>query len=546
MEITNHVAADDFKTSLKLSPYLELLEDVEGSLTIDQVSASPLTSHFGPGARATPNLGFTASAWWVRFTLVNRDSDAQTLMLRQDYPLIDYVDLWHKDEQGNWQQRQTGDRRAFSDRDLQHRDFIFPLHVPGGASATYYLRFASSGPIDISLKLYQQAGLFESLGLEQLVHGMYFGGFLVLVIYNFSLFVVVRERVFFDYLIYVMSYGLYIAGHSGLSFQFLWPNSPWWGNQSLLLFLAVSILWALQFSRGFLNLSSIAPKLDRIAFILQAFAAVGFIGGLVLPYALVIVPMALLTLVVTVVILAMGSTSLLAGYKPARYFMAAWTMLLLGVLVYMLKTFGLLPHTFVTQYGFQIGSLLEMVLLSLALASRVNDLQHQSRTDPLTQLANRRFFDERLAREFERGTRYEQLLSLLIIDIDHFKRLNDRLGHLKGDEAIRAMATLLTDSARGLDVIARYGGEEFAMILPGTDNYNAVVIAERLRSRVEKEVFAGERLTVSIGLSSLPDPSISTVNEFFEAADHALYTAKTGGRNRVADSGAKMPVKKIA
>ena len=102
------------------------------------------------------------------------------------------------------------------------------------------------------------------------------------------------------------------------------------------------------------------------------------------PYALLILPLALLTIVVTALIIVMGTLGLVMGYRPARYFMVAWGMLLVGVMAYMLKVFGLLPHNMLTQNGFQVGSLMEMVLLSLALASRLSDLRRQSRTDTLT------------------------------------------------------------------------------------------------------------------------------------------------------------------
>jgi diguanylate cyclase (GGDEF)-like protein len=229
----------------------------------------------------------------------------------------------------------------------------------------------------------------------------------------------------------------------------------------------------------------------------------------------------------------MGTLGLIKGYRPARYFMIAWSMLLLAVLVFMLKTFGLLPHNMLTENGFQVASLLEMVLLSLALASRVSEMQRQSRTDALTKLFNRRFFDERVAFEFERAQRNHLPISLLVADIDHFKEFNDRFGHARGDEVLKTVARQLREGVRGQDIVCRYGGEEFALILPGANGAQALAVAETLRSSIESEGLLDGHITISVGVASPHDQNIPNVEEFFRAADAALYQAKEQGRNRV-------------
>lgn len=525
------VEVDDGLKSIDLASRLEVLEDPSGKLDFDAATASP---DFQPVPEKGPNFGFSHSAWWVRLTLANREAHDRELVLRQGYPLIDYVDLWSPQQDGSWKHTATGDLRNFDTREFSHRDFLFSVQLPASEQRTYYLRFASSGPIDIALTLYEPTTLLGSISEEQLAYGAYFGGFLVLVLYNFFMFLVVRDRAFFYYLLYAISYGLYFSVFNGLSFQFLWPQQPVWGNMSLLVLLSLSLIFGMQFTRKFLDTRLNSSRQDRFAVILQALAVVALLLSFFLPYSILILPLALLTVVVTATIMSMGITCLIRGYRPARYFMIAWGLLLLGVLVYMLKTFGVLPHSMLTQNGFQVGSLSEMVLLSLALASRVNEMQRQSRTDALTKLFNRRFFDERVAFEFERAQRVHSPLALLVADIDHFKEFNDRHGHARGDEVLKAVAKQLLDGVRSQDVVCRYGGEEFALILPGTSEGQAMHIAEQLREGVQASRPQGDRrITISVGVAGTDNAGVANASDLFHAADKALYQAKAQGRNCV-------------
>ena len=159
-------------------------------------------------------------------------------------------------------------------------------------------------------------------------------------------------------------------------------------------------------------------------------------------------------------------------------------------------------------------------------------------TDELTGLANHRHFYHQLAREVRRSQRYKRPLTLLMLDLDYFKRYNDRFGHLAGDQALRETAELLRRNSRDVDLVARYGGEEFAVILPETDPERAVTQAERTRAAVAGHAFRGEDsnpqgdLTVSIGVAALSS-GMRKIEELVRDADQALYRAKAQGRNRI-------------
>ena len=162
-------------------------------------------------------------------------------------------------------------------------------------------------------------------------------------------------------------------------------------------------------------------------------------------------------------------------------------------------------------------------------------LQNLSRTDHLTGLFNRGYWELRLIQEFKRFDRYENASSLIMLDIDHFKKINDNYGHTVGDEAIRCVSRVIKEQIRDLDIAGRYGGEEFGIILPSTNGDGACVIAERLRRVIEKQTVFAEghevRFTISLGVAELNEHMHDHRN-WIEKADQALYKSKESGRNR--------------
>jgi len=241
------------------------------------------------------------------------------------------------------------------------------------------------------------------------------------------------------------------------------------------------------------------------------------------------------------------------------------------MLLYTLKTFAVVPANFFTEYGIQIGSAFEVILLSIALADRLRHMtletqriqqemteklesrvaertaelesvNHQlealSATDGLTGVFNRRYFDTRLAEEALRSRR-QGPMALIMIDVDHFKSFNDNLGHQAGDACLRRLADALTTVVRrGTDIVARYGGEEFAIILPYTDATGAGELAEKVRKNVEQELrfqWEGQPVpvTISVGVAAAPGGLPVEPGQLIAAADEALYASKQAGRNRV-------------
>jgi two-component system, cell cycle response regulator len=186
-----------------------------------------------------------------------------------------------------------------------------------------------------------------------------------------------------------------------------------------------------------------------------------------------------------------------------------------------------------------------IVHLQKALMDSNRRLEELSLTDSLTGIRNRRAFDERLEEAFEHARRYERPLSLVVLDVDLFKQINDSHGHDTGDAVLRGVAHLVTSCSRATDFVARIGGEEFAVILPETPLFEAMQFAEKIRARIATTRVAGLDVTVSLGVANALHSKVRNTSELFHAADQALYRAKANGRNRTEMERRKVPEREV-
>lgn len=244
----------------------------------------------------------------------------------------------------------------------------------------------------------------------------------------------------------------------------------------------------------------------------------------------------------------------LGRQMPSRSLRRIWRGMagLIGIFIIAYLTYGLLmrgrngsPSSLLVPAVFLLGAIFVLLTMSLTARTvrdlqRVAELEQLAISDELTGLFNRRFLLSCLENETARSRRYGLPLSALLLDIDHFKRINDLHGHDVGDLALRHVARCCQDSVRQTDIVSRYGGEEFAILLPSTPLAGAQEVAERLRSTIAQSAIAlpqgaTERTlccTVSVGVAEF-DPSSREIDAFLKQADEALYEAKRSGRNRV-------------
>src|SRR6266404_3117344 len=187
-----------------------------------------------------------------------------------------------------------------------------------------------------------------------------------------------------------------------------------------------------------------------------------------------------------------------------------------------------------------LESVADLCAAAIQNAHNFDRMKQLAYVDGLTGIHNRRYFEMRIVEELERAARFQGRMSVIMVDIDHFKKMNDEFGHLLGDEMLRAVSNILKQQLRKMDMVCRYGGDEFAIVVPETTGESAVRVAEKLRRQVETHFFPGvpRPVTISCGVADYPAHGV-TRDEVVAAADSALYQAKQAGRNQVASAGVK-------
>lgn len=561
-----------------LGNQLSLLVDPEGLMTAADVVAQGAQLPWQRLTETVPNLGFSSQPHWFTLRLSNSGDRTWDGLLEMSYSMLDYLDVYLVRQESVEHVAAVGDQRPFSQRALAHRHFLVPVLVPAGETVQVLLRAESSGSLKMPLEIWRLPAFFQQDQLALAPQLLFVGLMLALAIYNTFLFLSTRDWNYFWYVLSISSTCLVVSSFHGIPAQYLWPEVPLLNNAVLIGAISLTLFAASTFAYRFLDLRRLPRWVGGLVLLHSAIGAVVFFLNGFLPYVITIKLITPPIVTGSILIFCIGVWLWYKGMVLARFYTCAWFLLLAGSITISLSHMGVLPANFSFTYSQQIGAAAEGLLLSFALAYRMNlerrkrfeaqeellriqteinqqleqkvqertaELQkanerllEASETDGLTQVRNRRFFDTQLMSEWSKNSRQNSELSLLLIDGDHFKTINDQYGHLCGDAMLKHIAAIFHRNVkRAGDFVARYGGEEFAILLSHTEFMGAAAVAQRICDEVAKSPleWEGQQIpfTVSIGVANrLPNRECEPA-VLLQEADAALYQAKAAGRNRV-------------
>ncbi|MDH4608215.1 hybrid sensor histidine kinase/response regulator [Pseudomonas sp. BN102] len=375
------VEFDEQARNVPLGQHMDVFEDVRGDASIEDITSPALDGSFRRNEKPVLNAGYSRSVFWLRIDLEYRprtQGGQQIWLLELAYPPLDHLDLYLPDSQGGYQLAQrTGDALPFDSRQIKQNNYLFSLGLQPSQPQRVYLRLQSEGSIQAPLTLWSPRAFVEAQPERIYVLGIIYGVLLVMLIYNLFIFISVRDTSYLYYILYIASFGLYQISVNGAGIQYFWPDNPWWANAATPFLIGSAALFGCQFARSFLHTAEHSPWMDRSLLGLMALGALAMILALTASYGLALRLATSLALIFTVVIFAAGVLAWLRGMRVARYFIIAWSAFLLGGAINTLMVLGYLPNGFFTMYASQIGSALEVGLLSLALADRINAMKEE-------------------------------------------------------------------------------------------------------------------------------------------------------------------------
>lgn len=375
------VTFDEHMRTLPLGQSMYVFEDVRGDASIDDIASPAVQGSFRLHDKPVLNAGYSRSVFWLRLDLHYLPQQAQgprNWLLELAYPPLDHLELYLPDEAGGFALAQrTGDSLPFDTRQIRQHNYLFELNLEPNQNKRIYLRLESQGSIQAPLTLWAPNAYLEEQPARIYVLGIIYGVLLVMLVYNLFIFLSVRDTSYLYYILYIASFGLYQVSVNGAGIEYFWPNNPWWANAATPFLIGSAALFGCQFARSFLHTGEHSPWVDRLLLLLMACGAVVMILALSVSYATALRLATYLALLFTVVIFAAGVLAWLRGMRVARYFIFAWTAFLIGGIVNTLMVLGYLPNVFLTMYASQIGSALEVGLLSLALADRINAMKEE-------------------------------------------------------------------------------------------------------------------------------------------------------------------------
>ena len=521
----------------------QFLQEQDGRLDLPAAIAAYRAGRFAPGTSPVLNFGIGAKPVWIHFEVDNPGSAPVRKRLSLETAWLDQVEVYFRQQDSTVARYRVGDTLPFAQRPVFSRYFVFE-HAFGPGRSDVFVRVETPDPMVVPLYLLDpETSRLRQTG-QEFSYGIVYGFLLALMAYNAILFASLRSSRYLFYSLYLALFIAMNSAYTGHDFAWLWPDSVHWQQWSNPVLMILYGVGGLLFADRFLDLRIHFPRVRKA--VLAFCAASGFL--LALAIALGNQTLALLTafsfaFLFTGLMLALGVMSVRAGQKPAKYFLIAAAAAMAGAILTTLSTWGFIPHNVWTFRAVEIGMLVDATLLALALAYQLRVGQEEriraerlAQLDPLTGLNNRRAFYDKTSPLWGQAIRHGHPTSVMLVDVDHFKQINDAHGHAHGDAVLRAMAGILRHSVRQGDVLARWGGEEFIVFLPETDQAEATMLAERLRAAI-----AGMRIPHETGTSAVTasfgiaqqERHHGTLDALIAAADECLYQSKQQGRNRV-------------
>ena len=553
---------EDPLDALSLGPWVEVAEQVSGDPSARDVYHGRASLNWARVSADVVNIGFSENPFWFRVNVSNL-TDFTDWYLSIDLPLISELDVYVLKSDGLQRFYHLGDRFEFAARPIDHRNYIVPLALSYQEPTTLYVRIKSGYSIQLPAYLVEKTHFIKREITGYLLHGLFFGFLLVMLFYNGFLFFSTRDLSYLYYSCFTLSVGLFQFAQHGFGYQYLWPAEIWFQHRSVPVFSSLSFVFGGLFVQSFLNTRSLTPWFDKLIRWFVVASLLMLLVALFLSEFWAQAINAYMAVVGSVLLFVIAIMCWRRGAESARFFVLAWLVFIAAIITFAGNKMGIFPRTFLTEYGMQIGTAIELALLSFALADRINQsrrkqeellrqsqiyeqiaeaanaralnyermgkqrlekniktrteqlqaalkdltvanrqLEAMSTFDALTGVRNLNFFNDRLTEEWTRATREKSWLSLMLVLIDDYELIADRYGYVAAEEILKLLAGVISERvARPADLVARTAAAEFSAVMPNTLPEGAGYVAGEVYDYVSSQPLNLGIVSISVNVT---------------------------------------------
>lgn len=361
---------------LNIAPFINWIEDANNEITFEQITKLPDTA-FNPPDGYSFSKGYTLSSYWLKFDLAfEKDLVNSKWLLEIPFPLLDYIALYLPNSDNSYSVIDTGDRSPFSQRPIDTTNFVFTVK-PQQTHNTFYIHVKTQDSLQVPLFLWEPNAFIKHNASSHGLQGLYFGIMIVMVLYNLFIYVSVKERSYLYYIAYISCFVICQASLEGYTFEYFWPNNTWWANVSIPFFGVLSLFFASLFAREILQTRHVLPKFDKVLIVITISLFTSLPIMLFGSYEVGIYASITSTFIFFNLVLVAGFLAAIKSNRTAVVFVCAWSVFLLSGVISMLGMLDIIPMEYGSQAALQIGSAIEVVLLSIALADRINIIQKE-------------------------------------------------------------------------------------------------------------------------------------------------------------------------
>ncbi|MBW6488836.1 diguanylate cyclase [Sulfurimonas sp.] len=575
------IQVDEKTKKVNLSLNSELFIDQQNHFSYEGVNNSSFDDNFKPTKLESVSMGYINSTIWMRFIIANESEKNFVGAIEMPIPWSENIDVYIQSADG-LSVTNFGSTLPFTDRKIDARSFFLPITINPQEFISVYIKTKGSNTITLAPWLYSEKEAAERLTYIAMFNGALIGIILIMILYNLSNYISLRDKNYAFYILYLASLLFLMGTYYGYNFQIFWEESPQFNTTVSPLTVVFTFFAALLYSRSFLDVGKNFVKSDKYLILLICLsAAVGLLSLIVDSKSLQAYALAFIGSLTFFFLIYLSALSVKKKISGSLYLLLAWLSLSLGELVSFMMMIGFIGYNSYLYDFFALSVVLNILMISFAMVERIKDdemrceikvkkehevaerlnmskkelrelndklqrkvtrqehellskdKEHEkySIKDDVTGLYKKVKLEDILTNELHRTKRYDYKFSLILINIDGLKDINDTHGFEVGNSLMKEMADLFMRHIRYLDTVGRWSETEYLVVCPETDAESALVAAHHLQALVEKnKFFFVGRATASFGVTQVQ--ADDTLQDIMKKAYEALSLAKDNGKNR--------------